>query len=132
EDCSCAVFRSMSPVARCGMFRYFRSRSDWVPLPAPGGPINTSRIVSSGLLESAVEILGLAAILSPEMREVGRKRAPHEGGPAERRNVKLFEQPLVVPHHQMRVDLLNKVERDADRDQETSATIKAGDHEINS
>ena len=38
--------RSMSPVDNCGMPNRWRSRSDCVPLPAPGGPRNTILIAS--------------------------------------------------------------------------------------
>src|SRR5512133_3176523 len=41
---SATLARRMSPVARCTSWNRVAIRSAWVPLPAPGGPSNTTRM----------------------------------------------------------------------------------------
>ena len=42
----------------------------------------------------------------------------------------LFQQPLVIPHHQVAIDFLHQVEGHADGDQQAGAAVEAGDHVI--
>src|SRR3954469_5044161 len=67
----------------------------WVPFPAPGGP---SRIRFSS--------------------DTGRGAYPSRSGLA---RSALFQEALVVAHHQLRFELFHRVERDADDDQDRGA-----------
>ena len=42
----------------------------------------------------------------------------------------LLQQTFVISHDQMAVDLLDKIERDADRDQQSGSSIETGNHVI--
>ena len=83
--------RRMSPVAMYGRPKSSRRRSACVPLPAPGGP---SRI---------------------------RFSSRHGASTAEPCATALLQEALVVAHHQLRLELLHRVERDADDDQQRGA-----------
>src|SRR6478752_10716946 len=78
-------------------------RAAWVPLPAPGGPTRMR------LSSDKVETDELA--WTSERR---RKRDPGIG----RRRPYLLEEALVVAHHQLGLELLHRVERDPDHDQD--------------
>ena len=83
-----------------------RRRSACVPLPAPGGP---SRIRFSSDKTEAAYPLGAASPL---------RRLPAGARPRARR---LLQEALVAAHHQLRLELLHRFERDADHDQDRGA-----------
>ena len=74
---------------------------------APGGPMKTIRMTS----QSPPSVTGRSD------RPLTARRASSD----------LFQQPLVVPHDQVAVDLLHQVEGDADDDQQARAAVEAGD-----
>src|SRR3954465_10281157 len=91
--------RSMSPVAMYGRWKSSVTRAACVPLPAPGGP---SRMR-----------------LSSDMRAMD----DFESAPCSRRAKRgiLLQEALVVAHHQLRLELFHRVQRDADHDQQRRA-----------
>src|SRR5688500_7306599 len=85
--------RRMSPVEIFGSPCVLASRSACVPLPAPGGPSITTFIAL--------------------------RSAPYDTWlPTPPANPCLLHEPVVVPHDQLRLDLLHRVHGDADDDQE--------------
>ena len=42
----------------------------------------------------------------------------------------LLEQAFVISHHEVTVDFLDQVKRDANRDQKARAAVEAGDHVV--
>src|SRR3954454_11295852 len=86
----------MSPVEIAGTDSRSATILAWVPLPAPGGPIRIS-------LMGAVRALGTV----PWLRS-GRGSSAQES--------------FVVPLLELALDLLHRVERDADHDQDGRAT----------
>ena len=92
--------RSMSPVEICGTPSFAQRRCAWVPLPAPGGPIKTRRMAPY-------------AALRPR---ICAGRAPARA--------------LVVASNQMRLDLIDGIERDADDDHDRRSTKRERDLEV--
>src|ERR1700760_1999228 len=82
------------------------SRAAWVPLPAPGGPMRMR--LSSDKVET--DEFAWAS-------ERRRNRDPGIGG----RRPYLLQEALVVAHHELRLELLHRVQRDADDDQQRGA-----------
>src|SRR3954451_10459359 len=96
------AWRSMSPVATYASGKSSWRRSAWVPLPAPGGP---SRMrLSSDIGE------GIETTRARRWPRRGRGRAPY-----------LLQEALVVAHHQLRLELLHRVEGDAHDDEQRGA-----------
>src|SRR5436189_1976692 len=89
----------MSPVAMCGTLKSSRRRSAWVPLPAPGGP-SRMRFISDTTAADYPAGEGL------------------EGGARSRA---LLQEALVTSHHQLRLQLLHRFQRDPDDDQQRGA-----------
>src|SRR3954465_13515515 len=100
--CSLTALRSMSPVATYASGKSSWRRSAWVPLPAPGGP---SRMRLSSDIGEGIETT--RARRGPRR---GRGRAPY-----------LLQEALVVAHHQLRLELLHRVEGDAHDDEQRGA-----------
>ena len=88
--------RRMLPVAMYGRLKSSVMRSAWVPLPAPGGPTRMRLSSATGIGSYAVGRDGF--------------------GPGS-----LLQEALVVAHHQLRLELLHRVQRDADDDQQRRA-----------
>src|SRR5690348_12936728 len=89
--------RSMSPVAICGIRKYARSTLACVPLPEPGAPYSKR----------------FTPYPSP---------LPMNGkGPSSFSALSLDESP-VLTHHKLGLELLHRVERDADHDQDGGAS----------
>src|SRR5262249_19712051 len=84
--------RKMSPVEIFGILKCSAMNSAWVPLPAPGGPTSTS-------------LMRLASFRGT--REHNRWRSAQES--------------FVVALHQLALDLLHSVQRNADHDQHRGA-----------
>src|SRR5205807_9400682 len=84
--------RSMSPVAMCGMPKWSRSMLAWVPLPLPGAPYRS-------------KFTPLSLTLSP----AGRGKTAS------------FDEASVLAHHELRLQLLHRVERDADHEEDRGA-----------
>src|SRR5436305_1317164 len=89
----------MSPVAMCGRLKSSRRRSACVPLPAPGGP-SRMRFISD--TTGADYPAG-----------VGLEVAPPAAA--------LLQEALVTSHHQLRLELLHRFQRDPDDDQQRGA-----------
>src|SRR6185436_19501397 len=85
--------RSMSPVEIAGTPRRAARSCAWVPFPAPGGPRRTIRAPS--------------------------RRLPSSAAPPT--DPSLLHEPLIVAHHELALDLLDRVHRDADHDEERRA-----------
>src|ERR1700735_2382321 len=90
--------RSMSPVERCGSFSSFEIRLACVPLPAPGGPRKISAILAADCTGDRPTSLAAAATHSA-----------------------LAHETVVVPHHQLRFQLLHGVHCHSDYDQQRRA-----------
>src|SRR6202522_3806953 len=90
--------RNMSPVERCGRFSSFEIRLACVPFPAPGGPRKIS--ASFAVTFSGDRFTLLAAT------------ATHSA---------LAHETVVIPHHQLRFQLLHRIHRHADHDQQRRA-----------
>src|SRR5215213_3194037 len=99
-----AIVRRMSPVDTCGQPKRSCSICAWVPLPAPGAP-------------SRMTILALPFVLTRALRLALRARHATAAKPPAARS----EEPVVVAHDELRLDLLHRVHRDADDDQEARA-----------
>src|SRR5207248_8913599 len=116
----------MSPVAMCGIPKSSLRRSAWVPLPAPGGP---SMIRFNSLTTEAAYPLRRAPCGWPRPAPDGplrplRGRGPSRVGRGLGRSVWagfLLEEALVTSHHQLRLELLHRFQRDADDDQDRGA-----------
>jgi hypothetical protein len=89
--------RSMSPVERCGTCMLCAKRFAWVPFPSSRRPQKISA--------------RLRAIHRPNARLINR------GGPARGP----CHKPFVIPHHQLRFQLLHRIHGHADHDQQRSA-----------
>src|SRR5437764_3508824 len=89
---SLTLARSMSPVEMNGSRKSMRSRSACVPFPAPGGP-NRIRF-SSGM------------------------GAAYRATAGQARAQVLLQETLVVAHHQLGLELLHRVQRHPDHDQD--------------
>src|SRR6266508_4053747 len=83
---SATLARKMSPVATSAQPKCSAMRTAWVPLPAPGGPISTTR---------KARLLPVRPCASWSTQE-----------------------PFVVPHQQLRLDLLHGLQAHADGDQD--------------
>src|SRR5690349_11179109 len=86
--------RKMSPVEIAGIPKCSATNLAWVPLPAPGGPISTSLI--------------------------GRRWSSRREGGATCRNPS-SQESFVVALLQLALDLLHRVQRDADHDEDRGA-----------
>src|SRR5208282_2404308 len=86
--------RNMSPVDRCGTPQLCATRFDWVPLPAPGGPRKIKAC--------------LRPIVTARPR-LSTATTPHPALPYE---------PFVIPHHELRFQLLHGVHGYAHDDQQ--------------
>src|SRR5882724_10152921 len=98
--------RRMSPVEMCGSWKSSRSRSAWVPLPAPGGP-SRIRFISDKTEAAYPLARGLCQRPGACSARTG--------------SAALLEEALVTSHHQLRLELLHGFERDADHDQDRGA-----------
>src|SRR3954453_5207775 len=87
--------RKMSPVEMAGILKWSAMNLAWVPLPAPGGPISTSLIAGSRW--------------SSRREERAACRDPSS------------EESFVVALLQLALDLLHRVQRDADHDEDRGA-----------
>src|SRR5687767_849482 len=96
----------MLPVAMYGRLKSSVRRSAWVPLPAPGGPTRM-RLSSLDIRRSETTARTTAA------SERGRTTPLSPAG--------LLQEALVVAHHQLRLELLHRVQRDADDDEDRRA-----------
>src|SRR6266851_2100367 len=83
--------RNMSPVERCGTPKRRAISFDWVPLPAPGGPTKITARPSVAAGPTAAGLRVAAATHPP-----------------------LFRKAFVMPHHELRFNLLNRVHRHTD------------------
>src|SRR5580704_15224655 len=90
--------RNMSPVERCGKPSSFEIRLAWVPFPAPGGPKKIS--ASFAVTFSGDRFTLLAAT------------ATHSA---------LAHETVVIPHDQLRFELLHRIHRHTDHDQQRRA-----------
>src|SRR6266851_1267063 len=90
--------RNMSPVERCGTPKRRAISFDWVPLPAPGGPTKITARPSVAAGPTAAGLRVAAATHPP-----------------------LFRKAFVMPHHELRFNLLNRVHRHTDHDQQRRA-----------
>src|ERR1700730_2252483 len=107
--------RKMSPVEILGTARFAAMNSAWVPLPAPGGPTSTSLTESpppascsrSQAQESVVGAQGWCA---------------HSCWPAQRSSAPLPQEPFIVALHELALDLLHRLQADADDDQHRRTT----------
>src|SRR3954447_6818085 len=99
---SLTAWRSMSPVATYASEKSSWRRSAWVPFPAPGGP-------SRMRLSSDIVRGNRNTPRSPAATRT-RGRAPY-----------LLQEALVVAHHQLRLELLHRVEGDAHDDEQRGA-----------
>src|SRR3954464_639103 len=100
--CSLTAWRSMSPVATYASEKSSWRRSAWVPFPAPGGP-------SRMRLSSDIVRGNRNTPRSPAATRT-RGRAPY-----------LLQEALVVAHHQLRLELLHRVEGHAHDDEQRGA-----------
>src|SRR2546430_6382745 len=91
--------RSMSPVAMCGMPKCERSMLAWVPLPLPGAPYRSR--------------------FTQPLRPFGPP--PHTVGRSCLQRTSL-DKTAVLTHHQLRLQLLHRVEGDTHDDQDRSAS----------
>src|SRR5690348_11671732 len=101
--------RSMSPVATCGIPKTLERRAACVPLPTPGGPNSRRFSLNARLLHQSDGLAGAAH----------RARGP--GAAAANARPLRPGEPLVVAGDEVRLDLLDRVERDADHDHEARA-----------
>src|SRR5262245_46499505 len=83
----------MSPVEIAGILKCSATNLAWVPLPAPGGPISTSLIGGGSF----------------------------RGRPSRRSGWTSSQEPFVVALLQLALDLLHRVQRDADHDEDRGA-----------
>src|SRR5271167_2247123 len=90
--------RSMSPVERCGMPNFLASSFACVPFPEPGGPrkITARSSFSTGR--------SFSATLSSPLAAAAQTALPRE--------------TLVIPHDELRLQLLHCIHRHADHDEE--------------
>src|SRR5580765_9066987 len=95
--------RKMSPVEIAGMPRRTAIRAAWVPLPAPGGPRMIRRMSS------------------PSRRSERSSRVPRSAW-ACLPGVSSTEEPFVVPLLELGLDLLHRLQADADDDEDRGAT----------
>src|SRR4051794_12374191 len=86
----------MSPVEIAGTPSSRERTSDWVPLPEPGGPTSTIFRAPAAAADAGV------SAASPT-------------------DTAFLHEPLVVAHHELALDLLNRVHRDAHHDEERGA-----------
>src|SRR3954447_18790176 len=100
--CSLTARRSMSPVATYASGKSSWRRSAWVPLPAPGGP--------SRMRLSSDIVRGKRNMPRSPAATRTRGRAPY-----------LLQEALVVAHHQLRLELLHRVQGDAHDDEQRGA-----------
>src|SRR3990170_8436234 len=87
-DMSRTAVRNRSPVATCGMPSRSERMSAWVPLPAPGAPSRTTTVTRLG-------------------------RRPPPGTVAAS-----SDEAFVVAHHELRFDLLHRLDDDRHDDQQ--------------
>src|SRR5580698_9121861 len=103
--------RNMSPVERCGKLSSAEIRSTWVPFAAPGGP----RKISASFAVISVGANPTSLVAAPTHSTLAHKT-------------------VVVPHHQLRFELLHRIHRHTDHDQQRSAAkielhVQAGQNE---
>src|SRR5688500_9542287 len=88
----------MSPVEIFGTARCAAMNSAWVPLPAPGGPTSTSRIMAPRRPEDLRE------------HRRGVRSSAQDARP-------LAQEPFIVALHELALDLLDGLQSDANHDQ---------------
>src|SRR5579871_3344689 len=100
--------RSMSPVAMCGIPKTLERRAACVPFPTPGGPNSRRFSLNARLLHGSDGLASARRARSP------RSATPDPGSarPGE---------SFVVAGDEVRLDLLDRVERDADDDHQAGA-----------
>src|SRR4029077_1338788 len=103
--------RSISPVEIFGIPLACASRSACVPFPAPGGPSITR---FNDIVESSADL----QVRCRADLQVGTTTCLRSSPT----NPRLLHEPVVVPHDQLALDLLHRVHRDADDNQERRAT----------
>src|SRR5436853_7502030 len=86
--------RSMSPVEIAGTRTCRERTAAWVPLPEPGGPRSTTFNVPS--------------------QSMSPPRVAATASPPSPTDAAFLHEPLVVAHHELALDLLDRVHRDAD------------------
>src|SRR5262245_20960890 len=91
-----AISRRMSPVATRGSLSLSASRCACVPLPAPCGPIKT--VMS-----------GIAALVTATPTKTAAPRT---------------EETIIMAHDKLRFDLIHRIHRNADYDQQTGSPEK--------
>src|ERR687890_1978439 len=92
----------MSPVATYATGKSSCRRSAWVPLPAPGGPSRMRLSSDIGGREFGGPAL--------QLRSGAARAAPY-----------LLQEALVVAHHQLRLELLHRVQGHAHDDEQRGA-----------
>src|ERR1700693_3568496 len=102
--------RSMSPVERCGTPSCLAMRLAWVPFPAPGGPKKINARLSAILTAERLSLIATAT------------------------DSAFAHETVVIPHHQLRFELLNCIHSYAHDDQQRRATeiklhVQAVQHE---
>src|SRR5690348_7722584 len=99
--------RSISPVERCGTANFAASCFACVPFPAPGGP----RRITARLSSSAGRFSGTTGLVAIPLPPAAQPALPSK--------------PFVIPHDQLRFQLLHSVHGHANNDQERrTAEIK--------
>src|SRR5262249_5453273 len=136
--------RSMSPVEICGTPKRSPSRRACVPLPAPGGPIITTRIYIRPKTTSSVGVLRDLATRVARANDVPRPAKPARHtwyarvvsnspgaivGLAAASDAAAFHEAFVAAGDHVRLERGQGVERDADDDQERGAAEVEGDAE---
>src|SRR5438132_11749017 len=123
---SAIASRSRSPVEMCGTPCVEASRLACVPFPLPGGPMKISFIRSSFfVLRSSFFVLRPVPPLEERRTENEQRSSPTPS------NSTAFHEPVVVPHDELRFDLLNRVHGHADDDQQRrTAEIEVEAHAL--
>src|SRR6266853_64566 len=119
----------MSPVEIFGIARALAICSAWVPLPAPGGPsmmrFRAILVVGHWSWVFGHESAGHgSAVVIDDERPMTNDQRPttndHRLSPPAS-NARLLHEAIVVPHDQLRFDLLHRVHSHAPDDQELGA-----------
>src|SRR6267143_5565092 len=106
---SAAALRRMSPVESWGIPNRAVSRLAWVPFPAPGGPRRMTFTRPSRPLPSRAKGHGSRSRRSSDVAAAADAGAARPG------------EALVVARDQVALDLLHRIEGDADHDQQRGA-----------